>query len=191
MLGILDNDFYIGTLRQGKFTRKKINVSDLKRNPHEHVVFESHHESIVDYRTFAMAQELRKILAELQDGFKATKRQRIRGIMKHPEHEANLEEAYDEMESDLIQCVAELQSQIALTADRRNTITRVNRIAKTAIGVFDNIVNKPVLARTNLELIIKKILFYEDHIEIMLKAGIDTIIQSGLFRPSQWNPLKF
>ena len=288
--GILDNDFYIGTLRQGKFTRKKINGSDLKRDPDEHVVFENHHEPIVDYRTFATAQELRKkrstsnyrgvkindnvysgfllcgdcgapmfamsrsdlrdayrcgayhrrglaactshhirvemldevvrgyirkvkessadmivrlnadiekeaadisesersaenlekILAELQDELKATKRQRIRDIMKHPEREAILEETYDEMENDLMQRIAGLQSQIALTADRRNTIIRVNRIAKTAIDVFDDILNKSTLERTDLELLIEKIQVYEEHIEVQLKADIDAIIQSGL-----------
>ena len=30
--GILDNDFYIGTLRQGKYTRAKINGKDVKRD---------------------------------------------------------------------------------------------------------------------------------------------------------------
>ena len=288
--GILDNDFYIGTLRQGKFTRKKINGSDLKRDPDEHVVFENHHQPIVDYRTFATAQELRKkrstsnyrgvkindnvysgfllcgdcgspmfamsrsdlrdayrcgayhrrgltactshhirvdmlnevirgyirkvkensavmierlnadiakeaddvtesersadnlekILAELQDELKATKRQRIRDIMKYPERETLLEETYDEMENDLMQRIAGLQNQITLTADRRNTIIRVNRIAKTAIDVFDDILNKPVLDRTDLELILDKIVVYEDHIEVMLKTDIDALIQSGL-----------
>ena len=30
--GILDNDFYIGTLRQGKYTRRKINGAEIKRD---------------------------------------------------------------------------------------------------------------------------------------------------------------
>lgn len=30
--GILDNDFYIGTLRQGKYTRKKIDGKEVKRD---------------------------------------------------------------------------------------------------------------------------------------------------------------
>ena len=30
--GILDNDFYIGTLRQGKYTRRKINGKDVRRD---------------------------------------------------------------------------------------------------------------------------------------------------------------
>ena len=34
--GILDNDFYIGTLRQGKYTRVKINGKEVKRNDGEH-----------------------------------------------------------------------------------------------------------------------------------------------------------
>lgn len=58
--GILENDFYIGTLRQGKYTRKKINGGDRKTDKDEHIVFENHHEPILDMRTFAMAQEQRR-----------------------------------------------------------------------------------------------------------------------------------
>lgn len=58
--GILTNDFYIGTLRQGKFTRKKINGEDIKKDVSEHIVFENNHEPIIDYRTFATVQELLK-----------------------------------------------------------------------------------------------------------------------------------
>jgi len=55
--GILRNDFYIGTLRQGKCTRKKINGKDMKPEDAEHIVFENNHELIVDYLTFAATQE--------------------------------------------------------------------------------------------------------------------------------------
>jgi len=54
---ILNNDFYIGTLRQGKYRRKKINGGDVKLDETEHVVFENNHEPIIDYRTFAITQE--------------------------------------------------------------------------------------------------------------------------------------
>ena len=58
--GILTNDFYIGTLRQGKYTRKKINGADIKKDADDHIVFENNHEAIVDYRTFAIAREALK-----------------------------------------------------------------------------------------------------------------------------------
>ena len=58
--GILDNDFYIGTLRQGKYTRAKINGKDVKRDELEHIVIEHHHQAIIDYRTFATVRALRE-----------------------------------------------------------------------------------------------------------------------------------
>ena len=58
--GILDNDFYIGTLRQGKYTRAKINGKDIKRDDGEHIVIENHHQAIIDYRTFATTMALRE-----------------------------------------------------------------------------------------------------------------------------------
>ncbi len=58
--GILDNDFYIGTLRQGKYTRVKINGKEIKRDDGEHIVIENHHQPIIDYRTFATTRALRE-----------------------------------------------------------------------------------------------------------------------------------
>ena len=287
--GIIDNDFYIGTLRQGKYTRKKINGKDVKRDELDHIVIEHHHQPILDYRTFATARALREsrstahyrgqkkydntysgflecgdcgspmfamsrrdikdayrcgtyhrrglkgctshhtrvdkldelvklyvqkvkdnsaamlerlnadlareqedvaetqrvaenleaTLLDLQEELKATKRQRIRDVMKHPEQEATLEETYDELESDLVRRMEGVQHQIDLAQDKKNTIIRVNRVAKTALEVFDDILNKPKLDRNDLQLIIQKIKVYEDHVEVHLKADVDSILQSG------------
>ena len=287
--GIIDNDFYIGTLRQGKYTRKKINGKEVKRDELDHIVIEHHHQEIIDYRTFATAKALRDsrstahyrgqkkydntysgflecgdcgspmfamsrrdikdayrcgeyhkrglkactshhirvdkldellkiyvrkvkdnsaamldrlnadlekeaedvaeteksaenleaVLADLQEELKATKRQRIRDIMKHPDQEEALEETYDDLESDLLRRMEGIQNQIAMAVDKRNTIIQVNRAAKTAMEVFDGILNKPKLDRNDLQLMIQRIKVYEDRIEIQLKADIDSILRSG------------
>ncbi len=287
--GILDNDFYIGTLRQGKYTRKKINGSEEKRDETEHLVFEKHHQAIIDYRTFATVRALRDkrstahyrgvkknenvysgflecgdcgspmfamsradlkdayrcglyhrrglkactshhirvdkldellklyvrkvrdsstemlerlnsdltreaqdvaeteqsaanleaVLADLQEELKITKRQRVRDLMKHPGQERTLEETYDELESDLLRRIDGLQNQIQMTVDKRNTIIRVNRAARTALEVFDDILSKDKLDRNDLELIIEKIKVYEDHLEIQLKPDVDSLLRCG------------
>ena len=287
--GILDNDFYIGTFRQRKYTRKKINGADMKLDEDEHIVIENHHQPIIDYRTFAITRALREkrttshyrgikkndnvysgflecgdcgspmfamsrsdmkpaytcgtyhrrgrtgctshhirvdrldyllklyvrkvmensasmleqlnrdlekeqedvtetehcadrlaeILMDLQAELKATKRQRIRDIMKHPEQEAILEETYDEMEAELQKKIEGIRNQIEMLSDKRNTILRVNRAAKTAMDVFRDILQKEKLERNDLELIISKIRVYEDHLEILLKADVDALIRCG------------
>ncbi len=53
----LQNDFYIGTLRQKKYTRKGINGKDMRVDSEEQIVFENVHNPIVDTRTFLYAQE--------------------------------------------------------------------------------------------------------------------------------------
>ena len=291
--GILDNDFYIGILRQGKYTRKKINGRDVKRDELDHIVIEHHHQPIIDYRTFATARALREsrstahyrgqkkydnvysgflecgdcgspmfamsrrdirdayrcgeyhkrglkactshhirvdkldellkiyvrkvkdnsaamldrlnadlareaedvaeteksaenleaVLADLQEELKATKRQRIRDVMKHPDQEAALEGTYDELESDLLRRMEGIRNQIAMTVDRRNTIIQVNRTAKTALEVFDDILQKPKLDRNDLQLIIQKIRVFEDHIEVLLKSDIDSLLRSNAEPP--------
>ena len=287
--GILDNDFYIGTLRQGKYTRAKINGRDILRDEVEQIVIENHHQPIMDYRTFAAVRALREkrakynyrgvkinenvysgflecgdcgapmfalsrrdlrpaytcgtyhrrgtagctthhirvdkldelvklyvrkvrdnsaemlerlnaelarepedvaetersaanledVLLDAQEELKATKRQRVRDIMRHPENEAVLEATYDELEADLLRKIEGLQSQIEHVTDRRNTIIRTNRAAKTAMEVFDDIIGKEKLEKQDLELIIERIKVYEDRVEIQLKADIDTLLRRG------------
>ena len=286
---ILDNDFYIGTLRQGKYQRTKINGRDILRDEVEQIVIENHHQPIMDYRTFATVRALREkrakynyrgvkinenvysgflecgdcgapmfalsrrdlkpaytcgtyhrrgtagctthhirvdkldelvklyvrkvrdnsaemlerlnaelarepedvaetersaanledVLLDAQEELKATKRQRVRDIMRHPENEATLEETYDELEAELLRKIEGLQSQIEHVTDRRNTIIRTNRAAKTAMEVFDDIIGKEKLEKQDLELIIERIKVYEDHVEIQLKADIDTLLRRG------------
>ena len=284
---ILDNDFYIGTLRQGKYTRVKINGKDRRIDDSEHIVIENHHQPIIDYRTFATTRALREkrstthyrgvkkydnaysgflrcgdcgapmfsmsrgdmkaaytcgtyhrrgragctshhirvdkldellkiyvarvadssqdmlkqlnedlarereqvtetelsadrlanLLDDLQEELKATKRQRIRDIMKHPDQEALLEQTYDELEGDLHRKIEGLNNQIALLADKRNMILRVNREAKTAIDLFHDILRKEKLDRGDLELLIDRITVYEDHMEVQLHADIDGLLR--------------
>ena len=287
--GILENDFYIGTMRAGKYTRKKINGKDIKKDESEHIVIENHHQAIISYREFAtvksllesrttshyrgqkkydnvysgflecgdcgspmfamsradlkdayrcgtyhrrgrkactshhiradkldellkaylqmvrdnaadmirrinddLAKEdediqetdrseenLEAVLLELQEELKTTKRQRIRDITKHPEQEAVLEETYDELEDDLTRRIAGIQNQIDMTVDKRNTIIRVNRAAKTALEVFDDVLKKDKLDRNDLHLIIERIKVYEDHIDIKLRSDIDSLLRCG------------
>ena len=287
--GILDNDFYIGTLRQGKYTRRKINGKDVRRDEEEQIVIENHHQAIIDYRTFATTRALREkrstshyrgvkkydntysgflvcgdcgapmfslsrsdlksaytcgtyhrrglkgctshhiradkldellkayvrqvmdhsadmlerlnedlareqedvaeteqsadrlaeVLSDLQEELKVTKRQRIRDLMKHPDQEDILEQTYDELEGDLQKRIEGIGHQIELLSDKRNTIIRVNRAARTAMEVFQDILNKERLERRDLELIIQKIKVYEDRLEIQLQADVDSILRSG------------
>ena len=287
--GILDNDFYIGTLRQGKYTRKKINGKDMLRDEDEQIVIENHHQAIIDYRTFATTRALREkrttshyrgikkydnvysgflvcgdcgspmfamsrsnlksaytcgtyhrrgragctshhirtdkldellksyvrqvmdhssnmlaqlnedlareqedvheaeqsadhlaeVLTDLQEELKVTKRQRIRDLMKHPEQEEILEQTYDELEADLQKKIEGINHQISMLSNKRNTIIQVNRAARTAMDVFEDILSKEPLERNDLELMIRQIKVYEDHLEIQLQADIDAILRSG------------
>ena len=287
--GILDNDFYIGTLRQGKYTRAKINGKDIKRDDGEQIVIENHHQAIIDYRTFATTMALREkrtrnnyrgvkindnvysgflecgdcgspmfamsrrdlapaytcgtyhrrglagctshhirvdkldellksyvlkllenssamieqlnrdlarendsiaeteqsadnlaaVLEELEEEMKVTKRQRIREIMKKPDREEEIEATYDELEAELQQKIDGLNHQIDLLSDKRNTVIKVNRAAKTALEVFRDILSKDKLDRNDLELIIDRVLVYEDHLEIKLQRDIDSVLRSG------------
>ncbi len=55
---ILQNDFYIGTLTQGRWKRRTINGKQIKLNKEDCYVFENAHEPIIDKQTFQLAQEI-------------------------------------------------------------------------------------------------------------------------------------
>lgn len=59
--GVLSNDFYIGTLRQRKYTRKGINGVDRKVDDDEQIVIENAHPPIIDAKTFLYTQEQLKL----------------------------------------------------------------------------------------------------------------------------------
>lgn len=296
--GILSNDFYIGTLRQHKYKRKKINGSDVKIDPEENFVFENHHEPIIDNRTWIITQDLLKQrstthyrgvkkydnvysgllfcgdcgspmfsmsrgdlapaytcgtyhkrglkgctshhtridvldailkqyvmkvrdnssdmrkkleasikneateveenentlsllerqLRDAKEELKAIKKRKIKEIAQFEvKAETNpaalsqveiIEETYAELEDEIVLRIAGLQTQINLTAGKRNEIIRINRLARTVIDVFNEIIDKPKLDRVDLQLIIDRITVYEDHINVKLKADVDAILHA-------------
>lgn len=286
---MLNNDFYIGTLRERKYHRRKINGDDVALDRSEHIVFEDHHEPIVDYRTFATAQELlkqrtknnyrgvkkydntysgflfcgdcgspmfamsRKDLAEaytcgtyhvrgvvgctshhvradfldsvlkeyvakvrdnsaamlrileevlsheersagsgkraaedLQAQIDAERaelknlaRQKVRDMTRHPDNAEILEETYDSLIEESNSRIEGLTNQLAMVADTTNTMVRVNRVSKTVIELFDEILSKGKLDKNDLRLIIDRIIVYEDHIDIKLKADVDELLRTG------------
>lgn len=58
---ILTNDFYIGTLRQRKYRRKKINGVDIKLQETDNIVIANNHVPIVDFQLFSVVQEQMKL----------------------------------------------------------------------------------------------------------------------------------
>ena len=69
---MLCNDFYIGTLRQGKYRRRKINGSDERLEETEHLVFENDHEAIISPTDFARAQE--NMRQRVKNGYRGIKK---------------------------------------------------------------------------------------------------------------------
>lgn len=65
---------------------------------------------------------MQRQLDDSYEELKATKRQRIRDSMKHPEKEELLEQTYDEMEAELEHRIKGLKNQLELTVNKRNAI---------------------------------------------------------------------
>ena len=284
--GILQNDFYIGTLRQGKYRRRGINGKDFKQKDDDHIVFEKHHEAIVNYRTFAYTQEqmkkrttsayrgvgkyhnpysgflycgdcgspmfamsradlapaytcgsyhrrgrkgctahhtrmdlldallkkyilrikqnsafmletldkavaheqetieqgettlalLERQIEQVKEHRKLLTKQKLAELMRKPEQEDIINETYDELEAEDAAKLKGLQNQLEMFADHRNNVIRVNRLARTALEIFDSILAKDRLDKKDLEFLIERITVYEDRIDIQLKADVDALL---------------
>lgn len=286
---MLTNDFYIGTLRQRKYHRKKINGDDVELDKNEHIVFENHHPAIVDYRVFATAQELLKkrttgnyrgvkkydntysgflycgdcgspmfslsradlpgaytcgtyhvrgrsgctshyvkadfldsviksylrrvrdnsegmlrVLEEVishdddnaernlsavgeiekeietaKEELKHLTRQKVRDLARAGDSADVIAETYDALISEAANRISGLENQLRMIADSNNTMVRVGRLARTVIGVFDDILNKDKLDKNDLNLIIDRVLIFEDHIDIKLRSDVDELLRTG------------
>lgn len=287
--GMLQNDFYMGTLRQGKYTRKGINGKDFRTDADSHIVFENHHAAIIDYRTFHYTQEqikkrttsayrgvskydhhytgflfcgdcgspmfalsrndlapaytcgsyhrrgrkgctahhtrvdllddllkmyIRRIrensagmIDALQEAIRSEPdaiaqgekallllnrqieqgkeqlrrlaRQKLSELARRPEQEALINETYDALENEELAKLRGLEAQLALYADHRNSVIRLNRVSKTVLEIFDEILQKDRLNKQDLEFLIERITVYEDRIDVQLKADIDALLRAG------------
>lgn len=294
---ILCNDFYIGTLRERKFRRKKINGADVALDESEHIVFENHHEPIVDYRIFATAQEMlkqrstnhyrgvkkydntysgflfcgdcgspmfamsRKDLAEAytcgtyhvrglagctshhvradfldkmlkqyvkqvrdnsgamirileemlnheqratdsgmiaadelraqieaeREELKILARQKIRDMTRHKDNAQIMEETYDALIEEANNRIEGLTNQLAMVADTTNTIIKVNRVSRSAIDLFNDVIERDKLDKNSLHLIIDRIIVYEENIEIKLKSDVDELLRTGTIEHMKHN----
>ena len=287
--GMLQNDFYIGTLRQGKYSRRGINGKDCRMSEEDQIVFENHHEAIVDRQTFWTAQEqirrrsaaayrgvskypnpysgflycgdcgspmfamsradlapaytcgryhrrgrkgctahhtrmdlldallkqyilrvrqnsafmmesldaavahkrenamqdettleaLERQMAKVKAHMRMAARHKLSELMRKPEQEAQINETYDALEAEDLAVLKGLQSQLELLSDQRSHAAQAQRMAVTALNLFDRILDKPRLDKKDLAFLIERITVYEDHIDIQLKADIGALLKAG------------
>ena len=107
-------------------------------------------------------------------------RQQASEAMLHPEREEILNEIYTEQIDELTLRIEGLRNQLQMAADKHNTFIKTNRIAKRVIEVFDDILAKESLSKSDVGFIIDKIVVYNDRIEIRLKADIDRLLRCGI-----------
>ena len=286
---ILCNDFYIGTLRQRKFHRKKINGQDMPLDESEHLVFENHHAPIISYEMFAKTREQLKLrstghyrgqkkyennysgflfcgdcgspmfsrsrpdladayicgtyhtrsragctthhirvdilddllksyvkkicadsadmitlleqqlanephaiadstsaaealsaqIAEEKETLKIMMRQKVRDISRVGSNATVLEQTYDAMITETTNKIEGLENQLMMVMDTHNTTVRATRHARTVLEIFRGIAEKKKLDRTDLTLIIDRIIVYEDRLEIQLKEDVDRLLRCG------------
>ncbi|HNZ99248.1 recombinase family protein [Ruminococcus sp.] len=285
---ILQNDFYIGTLRQGKYRRRRINGPEEKVEPQDQLVFEDFHEPLIDCKVFAQVQEQIKLrsrsgyngirkyenvysgcmfcgdcgapmfslsrpglsayhcsgyhkhglkvctshyirtdvldailksyilrvrenssdmLEQLRESLRKQKRetrqsrslaeninseieeaklqiklltrQQARDIARNPERAELTEEVYAEEIEALTRRITGLKNQLRMTADKHNTMVKVSRIAKDVLDIFDSIVHKKALDKTDVAFIVDRITVHTDSVEIKLKADIDKLLRCG------------
>ena len=134
-----------------------------------------------DQRTANGKEAAETLLAEIEeerDVLRSLVKQRARELARSGE-DSIMVESYD-MEIDSARNRIEgLQNQLEMVANTTNTMVRVNRVAKTVIDVFNDILEKDHLDKNDINLIISHMVVFEDHIEIKLKADVDELLRTG------------
>ena len=134
-----------------------------------------------DQRTANGKEAAETLLSEIEEErevLRSLVKQRARELARSGE-DSIMVESYD-MEIDSARNRIEgLQNQLEMVANTTNTIVRVNRVAKTVIDVFNDILEKDHLDKNDIHLIINQIVVFEDHIEIKLKADVDELLRTG------------
>ncbi len=287
---ILENDYYIGTFRGHKYTRKSIKGADKRLDKSEHIVIEKHHEAIIDDKTFLYTQELlakrstshyrgtkkyetpytgylfcgdcqspmfsrsrpdlpssyicgtyhkrgskacsshntridfldsvlkdyvrlikqncQSIISELEktiavegesvkdsdkiikilekqldsakEELKALKKQKIKDICKNPDDEDLIEETYRELEEEVTHKIYGCQAQLQDCIEKRSSIVEIARVAKTVFDVFDDILAKEKLSKSDISLIVDKISVFDSNtVDIQLKTDIEQLLKTG------------
>lgn len=124
-----------------------------------------------------MLPVLRKRLKTLNDEYKTMVSQKIRDISSNLEYKDTIEENYKEIEVDKLQRIKALNEQIANLETRNNNVVSFQSRAKNAINVFDSIIYSETLSRHNLELTLKRIEVFQNHVEIHLNEDIDMLCE--------------
>ena len=125
-------------------------------------------------------EKFQKLIAETEEERKVHLRQKAKAILKDPDKETEIEEYYDELINECTNNISGYKNQIALFLNRQDTVDHINEIAKTALDIFDDTINKEKLNTNDLLLIIDKIIVYKDTIEIKLRSDIDAILNCGV-----------
>ena len=105
-------------------------------------------------------------------------KQRAKAAAKSGENSVTVE-AYDVEIEKSENHIEGLHNQLELASDTTNTMIRVNRVAKTVIDVFNDILEKDHLDKNDINLIISHMVVFEDHIEVKLRAEVDELLRTG------------
>ena len=101
-------------------------------------------------------------------------------MIKSGDDKELIEETYAEIEHELTDKIYGIENQLKANCDRRSEIVKANRAAKTVFEVFDNILNKEKLDKTDIGLIVERISIFNDGIvKIKLKADIENLLKIG------------
>lgn len=154
----------------------KLNCKDMIEELEKSIASEGENIDDNDKVLRLLNEQMRKAKEEL----KATKKQKIRDITRNPDDIELYEDMYNEIENDIIKRIYGLEEQIKLASDKRNDLVEINRTAKTVFDVFDDILSKKSLDKSDIGLILDKIYIYENGvIDIKLKSDIQGLLECG------------
>lgn len=144
-------------------------------------------ESINSHENFDFTiRRLEKELKITGDELKVLYSQKIKDIAKNPDMEEFVTETYGELEKDKQQKLQSIKLQLDELYKLKGQEGKIEKDAKTALQVFDDILMKEQIEKRDLELIVEKIVIDIEGIPTFyLKGDIDFILNGS---PDPTNP---
>lgn len=138
----------------------------------------------------SVVRKLEQDLLIAKDELKALMSQKIKEIAKNPSMQDIINETYDELQREKMERIQILQNQVADFKEISQKTQNMKRSLKTALDVFNDIIEKDEIEKKDLELVVDKIIVSQDgDLEIRLKNSLGVLAENVPSEIEQPDPL--
>lgn len=135
---------------------------------------------------------IKENIKNTQEELKIIMQQKIRDIAANPDMAEMISKTYDEMQNEKLNKINNMQAQVNEYENIDKNKNNIKRNFKTALELFDEIINAQKINKRQLETLVEKIYIYDNNsIEIKLRGDLGNIFKDqSIMRMSKEDRIK-